>query len=299
MTMIPYNNLSGYLYKKYGSRVFKICIDGGFSCPNRDGAVGYGGCVFCGERGAGEHLCRIGIAEQVARYFARPRKADKFIAYFQNFTNTYAPVDVLRARYDAALTDDRIVALAVGTRPDCVTPAVADLLAEYAAAREVWVELGLHTSSDATAARINRGYASEKFTEAVRLLNARGIGVVAHIIVGLPGETERELAETVEFLNRHRLFGIKVHCLYVMEGTALAAAYRRGEYVPQTLRQYAASAAFVLAHIPPEVVVHKLTGDSPKDLLVAPDWNVRKDDILAAIREVMAAHGWRQGSLYR
>ena len=294
-----YNNLSGHLYRKYGERVFKICLDGGFTCPNRDGSVGVGGCVFCGERGAGEHLGGGDIAGQVAAYFSRKRKANKFIAYFQNFTNTYAPPDVLRDRYDAALTDDRIVALAVGTRPDCVNAEVADLLAAYADKRDVWVELGLHTASDETAKRINRCYDSARFTEAAELLAARGIGVVAHIIIGLPGETRRELEDTVAFLNRHKLSGLKLHCLYVMEGTALADSYMRGEYLPQSLEEYAESAAYVLAHVSPGLVIHKLTGDCPKHLLLAPDWNVRKDDILAAINTGLGKYGGRQGCFYR
>lgn len=278
--------------------MFKICIDGGFTCPNRDGTVGKGGCVFCGERGAGEHLRRDDVATQVQRYLARDRKANKFIAYFQNFTNTYAPVDILRARYDAALCDDRIVALAVGTRPDCVNAEIADLLGSYTDKRDVWAEFGLHTASDRTAERINRCWKTERFTEAAEMLTARGVGVVAHIIIGLPGEGSRELTETVEFLNRHKLFGIKIHCLYVMEGTALETLYRRGEYAPMTLDEYAKSAAYVLASVPPDLTVHKLTGDCPKNLLVAPDWNVRKDDILAAVNAELIKLGGGQGCLY-
>lgn len=292
-----YNNFSGYLRKRYGCRVFKICIDGGFTCPNRDGTKGRGGCAFCGERGAGEHLCAGGIGEQVERYFRRERKAEKFIVYFQNFTNTYAPVSELMQKYDSALIDDRIVALAVGTRPDCVTSEVADLLAEYNKRLDTWVELGLHTASDKTAELINRCYESRRFTEAVGLLNERGIDAVAHIIIGLPGETRDDLDETLAFLSRHKLAGVKIHCLYVMDGTSLADAYRRGEYTPMTLDEYAEAAAYALAKLPPDMIVHKLTGDSPKDLLVAPAWNVRKDDILAAIRSVMKENGWKQGSL--
>lgn len=296
-----YRNFSGYLREKYRKTVKKICIDGGFTCPNRDGTCGYGGCIFCGERGAGEHIdasC-TSVSEQVKKALASNTKADAFIAYFQNFTNTYAPVDVLRQKYDAALIDDRIVALAVGTRPDCISEDVARLLSSYAEKYDVWVELGLQTSDDKTAVTINRGYTSDTFAKAVEILNRYGIKTVVHLIVGLPGEGLAQVAETVRFINRFDLWGVKIHCIYVMKGTKLEKMYRDGEYVPPTLDEYVEAASYILCHISPDVVVHRVTGDCPRDLLVAPDWNADKNNIINMINKRMTANGWSQGCLYK
>ena len=185
-----YRNLSSYLRERYGKRLDKICIDGGFTCPNRDGRCGVGGCIFCGERGAGEHIDpTASISEQVRNRLKKSNTGDVFVAYFQNFTNTYAPIEVLRERYDAALIDDRIKVLAIGTRPDCIDEDVCALLAEYAREREVWVELGLQTASDVTAEIINRGYKTEVFVRAMELLEKHGLKAVVHIMMGLPGES--------------------------------------------------------------------------------------------------------------
>ena len=293
-----YKNFSSYLKERYGGKIKKICIDGGFTCPNRDGRCGIGGCSFCGERGAGEHIDpTLSIGEQVREGLSR-QTADGFIAYFQNFTNTYAPTEELRRRYDAALIDGRIVALAIGTRPDCINEEIADLIAEYKGRLDVWVELGLQTACDRTAERINRGYPTEVFERAVRILHDRGIPVVAHVMIGLPGEGEDELSETIALINRLPISGIKIHSLYVMEGTRLSAEYRRGEFSPITLEQYVSRAARVVASISPDLIVHRLTGDCPKGMLVAPEWNSDKNAIISAIVSRLASEGLRQGSLY-
>ena len=294
-----YRNFSGYLREKYRKTVKKICIDGGFTCPNRDGTCGYGGCIFCGERGAGEHIdasC-ASISDQVEKALANT-KADAFIAYFQNFTNPYAPVDVLRKKYDAALVDDRIVALAVGTRPDCITEDVAKLLSSYAEKYDVWVELGLQTSDDDTAKIINRGYPSATFAKAAEILRKYGIKTVVHLIIGLPGEDLGHVAKTVRFINRFDLWGVKIHCIYVMKGTKLEKMYLDGKYVPPTLDEYVEAAAYVLCHISPDMIVHRVTGDCPRDLLVAPDWNRDKNNIINRINRRMAESGWSQGCLF-
>lgn len=295
-----YRNLSGYFRDTYHGKIKKICIDGGFTCPNRDGTCGTGGCIFCGERGAGEHIAAAdrSISEQVQEFFSHNQKGDGFIAYFQNFTNTYAPVAELRRRYDAALIDDRIVALAVGTRPDCITEEIAELLSEYGQKYHVWVELGLQTANDDTAVRINRGYPSKVFAEAVEILRRYRIPIVAHIIIGLPGEGDTELAQTVAFLNRFDLWGIKIHSIYVMQDTALERLYRAGKYTPPTFEEYVSRAAYVLCHISPEIVVHRLTGDCPDGMLVAPEWNRDKNAVLAAITRRMSDNGWTQGCMY-
>ena len=294
-----YNNLSGYFRRKYGSRLSKICIDGGFSCPNRDGTVGVGGCIYCGERGAGEHIepCRD-IGEQVRAALEGADADEMFVAYFQNFTNTYAPVEVLRERYDAALIDERIRVLAIGTRPDCIDEDVCELIASYRERCDVWVELGLQTSSDATADIINRGYHADAFERAMELLERYGIDVCVHLIVGLPGEGMDDVRATVEYLRRFKLFGIKIHSIYVMRGTALAQMYERGEYVPPSLEFYTEAAVHILTHLHPATVVHRLTGDCPADMLIAPEWNRQKHAVIDAIVAKMMRENLSQGCKY-
>ncbi len=280
-----YKNLSSYFRNKYGQRLSKICIDGGFSCPNRDGTCGAGGCIYCGERGAGEHIePSVSIGEQVRNALAKASHDGLFVAYFQNFTNTYAPISVLKERYDAALIDERIRVLAIGTRPDCIDEEVAGLIASYKDRCDVWVELGLQTANDKTAEIINRGYKTEVFDRAVRILEKYGIDVVAHIIIGLPGETADDVKRTVEFLNNYRLFGIKIHSMYVMRGTALEQMYLRGDYTPITREDYTSLAAYVIKNINEGTVIHRITGDCPRELLVAPDWNRDKNGVIEEIR---------------
>lgn len=291
-----YNNLSGYFRKKYGKRVKKICIDGGFSCPNRDGTCGIGGCIYCGERGAGEHINPLtSIGEQVRAELSRGKAEDVFLAYFQNFTNTYAPVEILRERYDAALIDERIKLISIGTRPDCITEEIADLLASYMDRYEVWVELGLQTANDETAALINRGYKAETFRRAMEILSARGIPVVVHLIVGLPGENIEHIKKTAAYLKPFSIFGIKIHSIYVMEGTALAEMYKNGEYTPPTLAEYVDGATYLISHLNPEIVLHRITGDCPKELLIAPLWNADKNEIIEKINKNLEENNLHQG----
>lgn len=279
-----YYNLSTYLKEKYGKRLTKICIDGGFTCPNRDGKCGTGGCIYCGERGAGEHIeAKRSIGEQVKGALSEAEDGELFIAYFQNFTNTYAPVEELREKYDSALTDERIKILSVGTRPDCITEENAALLKEYQKSREVWVELGLQTANDGTADVINRGYHRDAFEKAMKILRSHGIKVVIHIIIGLPGEGAEDVRATVEYLKGFDIFGIKIHSIYVMKGTVLADMYEKGIYTPPTLFEYADLCAYVLRTIPKSWVVHRITGDCPRELLVAPQWNRDKNLIIAEI----------------
>ena len=283
-----YRTLSSYLKEKYGGKISKICIDGGFSCPNRDGTVGHGGCIYCGERGAGEHIDSLrSIEEQVQAQLDRGR-ADGYIAYFQNFTNTYAPLDVLKERYDRALIDARIVALAIGTRPDCITDEIAALIASYSKRVDVWVELGLQTASDVTAEIINRGYATEAYLSAARILTSHGIPFVTHMILGLPGEGEAEIDATVNTINASGSWGVKIHSIYVMEGTRLAEMYRSGEYVPPSKDEYVALAARSLSRLKEDIVVHRITGDCPAGMLVAPEWNSDKNGVINAVREELA-----------
>lgn len=294
-----YNNLSPYLKAKYGGRVSKICIDGGFGCPNRDGTCGEGGCIYCGERGAGEHIDpTLGIRQQVEEHLARDVRSDALIAYFQNFTNTYAPIDVLKERYDSALISDRIKALSIGTRPDCISDGVAELLASYKDRVDVWVELGLQTSSDKIAKTINRGYPTDVYRRAVSILKSHGIPFVTHMIIGLPGDSEADIDATVDLINEDA-WGVKIHSIYVMDGTRLADMYRAGEYTPPTMDEYVALAARSIARLRPDMIVHRVTGDCPDGLLVAPEWNREKNKVIELIRARLESSGLRQGSLYR
>ena len=295
-----YNNLSGYLRKKYGKRLKKICIDAGFSCPNRDGKISTGGCIFCGERGAGEHIApELSIKEQVLSAIDCAQENEEFIAYFQNFTNTYAPVDVLKARYDAALISDRIRILSIGTRPDCIDEKVAELLADYNEKYELWVELGLQTANDETAKTINRGYPRSVFENAVKILQKYGIKTIVHLIVGLPGENFSDVMETAEYISRFNLFGVKIHSIYVMKETRLEKMYLNGDYTPPTLEEYAEGASYIISRLNPETVIHRLTGDCPKGMLVAPKWNENKHTVIAKIEKTLETLGKRQGSDFK
>ena len=295
-----YNNLSGYFREKYGKRLGKICIDGGFSCPNRDGKCGTGGCIYCGERGAGEHISPVlSIGEQVRTALDGADEGDEFVAYFQNFTNTYAPVDILKERYDASLLDERVRVLAIGTRPDCIDEEVAALIASYKERVDVWIELGLQTANDETANRINRGYGRDVFERAMKILEKYDIPVVVHLIVGLPGENIEDVKKTVEYISSFKIFGVKIHSIYVMEGTRLADMYERGEYIPPSMSEYVDAAVYILTHLNPLTVVHRLTGDCPRDMLIAPEWNRNKHEIISAIVTKMQMRGLYQGKEYK
>lgn len=296
--MERYNALRPYLRSRFGCEVRKICIDGGFTCPNRDGKAGRGGCIFCGGRGAGEHIDPAkSIREQVEAALAKAeRRPTRYIVYFQNFTNTYAPVYTLRERYDAALIGDpRICALAIGTRPDCLGDDVVRLLSSYRERLPVICELGLQTASDVTAERINRGYKTSVFVSAVRRLAAAGIEPVVHLIAGLPGEGEAEFLDTVRLLNTLPVAGVKLHSLYVMEGTQLADMYRSGGFSPISEEEYVACAAHAIAALRSDIIIHRLTGDCPPGLLVAPEWNADKSRVIEKIRKKLAEENITQG----
>ena len=296
-----YNHLNKFLKEKFGERTLKICIDGGFTCPNRDGTKGTGGCIFCSEKGSGEHIdSSKNITEQVENYFKsyKALRANKFIVYFQNFTNTYDTLDNLKEKYDAALIDKRIVGLAIATRPDCITEEIAKLLKSYANKYYVTVELGLQTSNDETGKLIHRGYSSNDFTKAVELLNKYNIDVVTHIMVGLPNETIEDLKNTVEFINKHKIQGLKIHSCYVVENTVLADMYKKGKYLTLSLDEYLGNAAYILTHISPNVIIHRISGDAPKNLLIAPEWNLHKKWIINGLNKLLETKDLYQGMEY-
>lgn len=293
-----YKHLNKYLKEKFGERTLKICIDGGFTCPNR---INSNGCIFCSERGSGEHINGTPeISTQVQNYFKtyKAERANKFIAYFQNFTNTFAPIDILKAKYDSALIDDRIVALAVATRPDCINEDVCKLLKSYTDKYYVWVELGLQTSNDSTGELINRGYSNEQFSKAVDLLNKYNIDIVTHIMVGLPNENFEDIKKTVEFINSHNIQGLKIHCSYVVKNTVLADMWCSGNYTPITLEYYLDCVSYILTHISPNIVIHRVSGDAPKDLLIAPKWNSHKKWIINGLDKLLREKNLWQGMYY-
>lgn len=297
---LKYNHLNKYLSEKFGERTLKICIDGDFTCPNRDGTCGYSGCIFCGEKGSGEHLTRISISDQIKNYFLsyRATRANKFIAYFQNFTNTYDTMENLKIKYDSALIDERIVGLEIATRPDCINTNIAKLLATYTKKYYVCVDLGLQTSNDITAKFINRGYSSDIFSKAVAILRKYNIDVVAHIMIGLPNETQKDLENTIQFLNQHDIQGIKIHSTYIIKNTQLCTLYENGLYTPLTLEEYLKSLTFVITHIKPNIIIHRISGDAPKDLLVAPEWNLHKKKVLNGLDKILKENNLYQGCFY-
>ena len=297
-----YKHLNKYLKDKFGERTLKICIDGGFTCPNRDGKISTGGCIFCSEKGSGDHINYTdSIKKQIENYFKsyKSQRANKFIAYFKNFTNTYDSIDNLKLKYDSALIDDRIVGLEIATRPDCINEDICKLLKSYTNKYYVCIELGLQTSNDNTGKLINRGYTSKQFTKAVALLNKYNIDVIVHIMVGLPTETMTDLKETIHFINKHNLQGIKIHSTYVIQNTKLADMYQHGYYTPITLDYYLEALTYILTHISPTLVIHRLSGDAPKDLLLAPEWNAHKKWVLNGIDKILKEKNLYQGIFFQ
>ena len=296
-----YNHLNEFLKNKFGERVLKICIDGNFTCPNRDGKCGLGGCIFCGEAGSGEHLNSAeNIKTQVENYFKsyRAERANKFIVYFQNFSNTYDSLENLKLKYDSALIDEKIIGLAIATRPDCIDEEIAKLLSSYTDKYYVYVELGLQTANDTTGKLINRGYNSEVFTNAVNLLRKYNIDVITHIMIGLPNETKEDLKKTIDFVNSHDIQGVKIHSTYVIKDTKLADMFYNGDYTPLTLEDYIDLACYTLAHLRKDIIIHRISGDAPKDLLIAPEWNFHKKWIINGIEKKLKNDELWQGKFY-
>ena len=283
-----YYSLNRYLRDRFGCSVAKISLDAGLSCPNRDGTLSDRGCIFCDEKGSGTGAARAGLslAGQLDRGLTGlKRRADKFIAYFQAFTNTYAPPERLREMWDLALAPENVVGLAVGTRPDCLPDETLDLLAGYAQEYEVWLELGLQSASDRTLTLINRGHTAADFTQAVSRVRGRGIKVLAHVILGLPEEGEQDVLSTAGFVADLGLDGVKIHSLYVSSGTELADMYWQGSFRCLSREEYVRLAVGFLENIPSGMVIHRLTGDPDPARLIAPEWSLDKHRTIAFIRQ--------------
>ncbi|MFO7840192.1 MAG: TIGR01212 family radical SAM protein [Desulfosalsimonadaceae bacterium] len=295
-----YRDLNSYLRGIFGCRVQKISIDAGLSCPNRDGTISRQGCIFCNPRGSGTgaHERGLSVAEQVVqskRALARRYKAKKFLAYFQSFTNTYAPVSTLRRLYDEALGIEGVVGLSIGTRPDCVDSEVLELLAEYGRNCLVWVEYGLQSAHDTTLAAINRGHNVQSFADAVKKTRSLGIPVCAHVILGLPGESREQMMETADYLADLGVDGVKIHLLYVVKKTAMEELYAAGRYRCLSRDEYVDIVCGFLARLPHSVVIQRLTGDPHPEELVAPIWSLEKAKTLELIRSTLVERDIRQG----
>ena len=293
-----YNHLNQYYKNKFGERVLKICIDGGFTCPNRDGTKSSSGCIFCSEKGSGDHLnSGDSITMQIKNHLTsyRGKRANKFIAYFQNFSNTYDTIENLKEKYDAALIDNRIIGISIATRPDCINKDVVNLLKTYTNKYYISVELGFQTANEETAKIINRCYTNETFTNAVTLLYENGIDVIAHMLVGLPNETLEDIKNTVYFLNSQQIQGLKVHSLYIVKNTKLEQLYNDNLYTPITLEYYLDALIFIITHIRKDIILHRISGDAPKDLLVAPTWNIHKKLVLNGVDKILKEKNLYQG----
>ena len=296
----PYYSLDYYLKETFGEKIYKVALDGGMTCPNRDGSLDTRGCIFCSQGGSGEFAikCETSITEQINQGIAFLQKQPKYcgkryIAYFQSYSNTYAPVSHLRSIYMEALQHPQVAALSSATRPDCFSPDIFALLEKCNQIKPVWIELGLQTIHEATADYIRRGYPLSVFENSLKELQKRNITVITHVILGLPGETREAILDTIHYLNEKGIQGIKMHLLHVLRETDLAEEldklhiYSQEEYIDTLLS--------CIAHLSPEIVIHRLTGDGPKDLLLAPLWSRNKRGVLNEISHQLKLQKIYQG----
>lgn len=285
---ITYRSANEYFSELFGCKVYKLALDGGFTCPNRDGTLGSRGCSFC-LAGSGDFAVPVGSdvsgAIDTAKHLVAGKGGQKYIAYFQSFTNTYAPVEKLRSLYCAAIAHPDIAALSIGTRPDCLPAETVELLKDLNSVKPVFVELGLQTIHPETAKEIRRGYDLPVFDDAVNRLKTAGIHVIVHMIIGLPGETAEMMEKTAEYIGRSGADGIKFQLLHVLRGTDLAEEYLSGKFEVLTLEEYTDILVKCLKRIPPDMVVHRITGDGSKRDLIAPLWSSDKKRVLNAIRK--------------
>lgn len=300
--------LNDYCRKEFGEKLYKLSLNAGLSCPNRDGTLDTRGCIFCSAGGSGDFAAPAGlsISEQIDA--AKKRIAGKFsgsryIAYFQAYTNTYGPIKYLEQIFTEAIFRPEIAVLSIATRPDCLSPEVLDLLARLHRRKPVWIELGLQTIHEETARWIRRGYPLSCFSDAWNHLHALGIPVIAHVILGLPGEGEKEVYDTIRYLSQYGpgapIDGIKLQLLHVLAGTDLGVLYQNGHLPVLSLEEYLPLLAGCIQRLSPETVVHRLTGDGPKRLLLAPAWSADKKRVLNGIHQYFHTHNIRQGQLYK
>lgn len=306
--MKPYYSLDAYLKNTYGEKLYKIAIDAGFTCPNRDGSLGTGGCIFCSAGGSGDFAVKADgqtdIKAQIAAgisLFGHKRIGQRFIAYFQAYTNTYAPLLRLYALYTEALKEPAVAGISIATRPDCISESTVTMLVNIMRDfpdKFVWIELGLQTIHEQTADFIRRSYPLSVYDNCVELLRRYRIPVITHMILGLPGEIKEHALLTVDHLNRSGTWGVKLQLLHVLQGTDLATLYEQGGYRPLTQCEYTDLVIDCLEHLNPDIVVHRLTGDGPKDLLLAPLWSQDKRGVLNTLHHTMKTRASYQGRLY-
>jgi len=299
----PYNSLNEELQKRFGCKVFKVSLDSGCGCPNRDGKVSTSGCAFCNEQSyfpatQDNESSWQSIRETLKHgieYVRGRHGAAKFISYFQNGTNTYGTVDRLRTIFNLAIDHPDVVGLAIGTRPDFLSDGHIDLLAELSQKTTLWVELGLQSAHDKTLKFLNRGHTTDDFSQAVRRLKQRNIEVVAHVILGLPGESQDEMTQTARFLNEHKIDGVKIHNLHVLKGTLLEKWYNEGKIRVPTLETYAAWVVDFLENLNPSILIHRVNGHAPRHLTIAPRWSINKLAIFNAVEKELERRDTWQG----
>lgn len=296
-----YYSLNSYLKNKFNTKVYKLALSSGLSCPNRDGTLSTTGCIFCSNGGSGEFAsdCSLSITQQIES--AKERVSNKirdgkYVAYFQSFTNTYGDVNYLRKIFTEAIMHPDIVALSIGTRPDCLPDDVLNLLDELNKIKPVWIELGLQTINERTAQYINRGYSLEVFDNAVKSLNQINVDVIVHLIVGLPGETKADIINSVKYVCAHKIAGIKLQLLHILKNTPLEKEYLLNKFDVLSLEEYVNIIAECISYIPENIVIHRITGDGPKAILVAPLWSADKKKVLNYINHRFDELNLIQGS---
>ena len=298
--MYHYNSFNNEMRRRYGKKVYKVALDGGFTCPNRDGTLGYGGCIFCSKSGSGDFTFHgESIEKQIElgiRLVGAKGKDGLYMGYFQSFTNTYAPLKTLEKLFCAAIDDPRLMGISIATRPDCLPEETVKLLSRLNEIKPVWVELGLQTIKESTARYIRRGYALTVYDEAVKKLTDSGIEVITHMIIGLPGENMEDMVITAGYIGLSGARGIKLQLLHVLKGTDLEQDYNRGFVTLPTLEEYTEILARCIRVLPPDMVIHRLTGDGAKAELVAPMWSGDKKRVLNAINAAFDRMGLVQGS---
>ncbi|MFI3174828.1 MAG: TIGR01212 family radical SAM protein [Bacillota bacterium] len=304
MSQYPYLTLNEYYRERFGKKIAKIALDAGFTCPNRDGTLGTEGCIFCSAYGSGDYAQSrtLSISEQIEKGKEMIEKKWKdvgYIAYFQAFTNTYAPVSVLEKIYNEALTQPDVVGVSIATRPDCLGEDVLDLLEEISKKTALYVELGLQTANEETAVFIERGYANDVFVTAVNALHKRNIPVVVHLILGLTNETSCDILKSIDFINNLPIHGVKLQLLHVIEGTKLAELYKKGAYAPLTLEEYLLLLCEAVARLRPDMIVHRFTGDGKEDTLLAPLWSLKKINVLNGFHKKIKKESIFQGQTYQ
>jgi hypothetical protein len=300
---LPYRTFNNYLKEQFGTRVYRVPLDAGFTCPNRDGTRAFGGCTFCDDRGSGAPTINVqlSVSRQLSEGVERIRRrfrANKFLAYFQAFSNTYAPEGVLRSLYDTALEHPDVVGLCIGTRPDCVPDNILDMLSEYDRRTFVWLELGLQSAFDRTLEAVNRGHSAAEFFDAARRAKQRGLKVATHLIFGLPGETREQMLETVRLVGQSGLDAIKIHQLVVYRGTLMETDYRRGRLALLAEDEYISLVADALELIPPDMVVMRLVAEGTPDELIAPQWSLQKERVMQRIHSELTRRNSQQGFRY-